>query len=132
MSDTTDSPADPPHAELKGDGGRARCYNIGDVTVFVVENKHVYPKQVDEVLHVIRDGIAAAAEPKVVVDLGNVEFVCSAFIGGFVALHKLAHSKSGELKICVTDKRIVDTMKTLRLTDLIEIGDDVRELAGYF
>lgn len=131
MSDTTDSPVDRPHAELKGDGGRTRCYNIGDVTVFVVENRHVYPKQVDEILRIIRDGIAAA-EPKVVVDLGNVEFVCSAFIGGFVAVHKLVHARSGELKICVTDKQIANTMKTLRLTDIIEIGNDARELAGYF
>ena len=132
MSDASDFPADTPDEEPTGDGGCVRCYNIGDVMMFVVESKQVYPKQVDEILHIIRGRISEAAGPKVIVDLCNVEFVCSALIGGFVALHKLAHSRSGELKMCVADKQIMNTMKVLRLTDIIEIDDDVRALASHF
>jgi len=116
----------------KDDAGRARLENVGDVMVFVVETADVYPRQSKHIHGAIKAGIETAAEPKVVVDLSNVKFVCSAFIGEFIALHKLAEKRAGGLKICVTDEHIAYTMELLRLNEIIEIGSDAQQLAASF
>ena len=72
---------DPLNMNLKEDAARVHHETAGDVAVLVVENENVYPKQSKEIYSAIKGTILAATEPKVLIDLSQVEFVCSAFIG---------------------------------------------------
>lgn len=123
---------DPLNMNLKEDAAHVHHETAGDVAVLVVDNENVYPKQSKEIAAAIRGTISAATEPKVLIDLSQVEFMCSAFIGEIVGLHKLAEERSGTVKLCVTGEHVAYTMKLVKLSNIIEIGGDRQVLLDSF
>ncbi len=132
MSENADRPADPLNMNLKEDAAHVREETAGDVRVLVVENENVYPKQSKEIAGAIREVLATADAPKVLVDLSPVQFVCSAFIGQIVDLHKLAEERGGAIKLCVTGEHVAYTMKLVKLNNIIHIGGDRQQLLESF
>ena len=130
--DDAGQPDDPLNINLKEDAARVHHETAGDVAGLVVENENVYPKQSKEIAAAIHGTVLAAAKPKVLIDLSQVEFMCSAFIGEIVALHKLAEEQGGTLKLCVTGEHVAYTMKLVKLNNIIEIGGDRQELLDSF
>ena len=123
---------DPLNMNLKEDAAHVHHETAGDVAVLVVENENVYPKQSREIAASIRGTILAAAASKVLIDLSQAEFICSAFIGEIVKLHKLAEEQGGKLKLCVTGEHVAYTMKLVKLSNVIEIGGDRQALLDSF
>lgn len=132
MSDNAGGPGDPPQMSLNTDAAHVRREEVGDVVVFAVENENIYPKQAEEITGVIRAGILSADPPRVLADLSRVKFICSAFIGHLIELHKEARDRSGEVKICVTGEHAAYTMKLVKLSNIIEIGGDRQKLIESF
>jgi anti-anti-sigma factor len=132
MSDDAGQADDPLNMNLKEDAARVHHEAAGDVTVFVVENENVYPKQSQDIASAIRGAILAADAPKVLIDLSQVQFICSAFIGRIIELHKLAEERGGVIKLCVTGEHVAYTMKLVKLNNIIPIGGNRQELLDSF
>ena len=132
MSDDADRADDPLNMNLKEDAARVHHEAAGDVTVFVVENENVYPKQSQDIGSAIRGVILAVDAPKVLIDLSQVQFICSAFIGRIIGLHKLAEERGGVIKLCVTGEHVAYTMKLVKLNNIIPIGGNRQELLDSF
>lgn len=123
---------DPLDMKLKEDAAHVHRETAGDVTVFIVENENVYPKQSSEIAASIRGVILAAKPPKVLIDLSQVQFLCSAFIGKLIELHKLAEKGGGVIKLCVTGEHVAYTMKLVKLNKIIHIGGKRQKLIDSF
>ena len=132
MSENAAQTGDPLDMKLKEDAAHVHREAAGDVTVFVVENENVYPKQSNEIAASIRGAILAAEPPKVLIDLSQVQFLCSAFIGKLIELHKLAEEQGGAIKLCVTGEHVAYTMKLVKLNNIIHIGGKRQELIDSF
>ena len=132
MSDDADRPGDPLHMNLKDGAAHVHREDVGDVMVFGVENENVYPRQADEIAAIIKAGIIASDKPKAIVDLSRVQFICSAFIGLLIDVHKLAGEKSGEIKLCVTGEHVAYTMKLVKLQKIMQIAGDRQQLLDSF
>ena len=132
MADETDGSPDPLNMNLKEDAARIREETAGGVHVLIVENENVYPKQSGEIAAAVRGKVSAADAPKVLVDLSAVQFICSAFIGQLVDLHKLAEERGGTIKLCVTGEHVAYTMKLVKLNNILDIGGDRQTLIDSF
>jgi len=123
---------DPLHMGAKNDDACVRQEDIGDVSVMIIENENLYPKQSQEIGRTIKLAIRDSKRPKILVDLTKVQFASSIFIGQLVDLHQLAREKSGDLKVCVTGEHVAYTMKLVKLNKVIEIGGDKVKLLDSF
>ena len=132
MSDQTGRADDPLDMNLKEDAAHVDREDVRGVTVFTVRNENIYPKQATGITGTVKAGIMSADQPKVLVDLSPVQFMCSAFIGQLVDLHRLAEEKSGALKICVTGEHVAYTMKLVKLNNIIHIAGDKQQLLDSF
>jgi anti-anti-sigma factor len=132
MTDEPNGVDDPLRMNLKGDAAHVRRDDAGGVMVFVVENTNIYPKQGTEIAKQVRAALEPADRPRLLLDLSRVEFICSAFIGRLLDLHKRAAARSGALKLCVTGEHVAYTMKLVKLNRIIEIGGDRQELIDSF
>jgi len=132
ISDNAAQADDPLDMKLKEDAAQVHREAAGDVTVFVVENENVSPKQSNEIAASIRGAILAAKPPKVLIDLSQVQFLCSAFIGKLIELHNLAEEGGGTIKLCVTGEHVAYTMKLVKLSKIIHIGGSRQELIDAF
>ena len=132
MPDKAERPTDPLRMGLKSDAADIRSEMVGDVAVFVIGNENLYPKQAAEVTAVVQAYISPVEHPNVLIDLSAVEFLCSAFIGQLVDLHKQATEQSGSLKVCVTGGHAAYTMKLVKLNKLLDMGGDREKLIASF
>lgn len=123
---------DPLHMGAKNDDACVSREDIGGVSVMIVENENLYPKQSQEIGRIIKLAIRDSKQPKILVDLTKVQFASSAFIGQLVDLHQFAREKSGDLKVCVTGEHVAYTMKLVKLNKVMEIGGDKVKLLDSF
>jgi anti-anti-sigma factor len=127
MSDALTNPNDPLHLDAKLDHVRIEHHTERGVKVFQVMSRDVYPRQSDEI-HAIIEGAIGRRKPVVLLDLGEVRFICSAFLGRLINLHKQIDHLSGQLKIFVADEHVRYTMGLVGLDRLVEVGSDRRAL----
>ena len=132
MAEPTGSTDDASRADHKEDAARVERESVGDVMVLVVGNTNVYPKQAREVARAVGGAMLSATPPKVLVDLSRVEFICSAFIGQLIDLHKEARAAGGDLKIHVTGEHVAYTMKLVKMDTIVDVSADRQELIEAF
>jgi anti-anti-sigma factor len=68
--------------------------------------------------------VRAGGKPVVVVDLLGVGFAGSAALGHFVALHRVARSKSGRLIFCNVDPTVFEVFRVSKLDPLFTFVAD--------
>jgi len=69
-------------------------------------------------------GLATAAEPTVIVDLRSVTFLDSTALGVLVGTHKQCRELGGELRLVVSEPRILKIFEITGLTELFDIRAD--------
>jgi anti-anti-sigma factor len=119
---------DPLHMGEKESAARVLREVVDGVLVFRVQNPNIYPKQADEIGDEIVADMEAAHSPRVLLDLSGVEFVCSAFLGRLIEMHKRAKERHGGFKVCVASPHVEFTAKLLHLNQVMEIGHDPEPL----
>lgn len=68
--------------------------------------------------------LRAGGRPEVVIDLVGVGFAGSAALGHFVALHRVARSKTGRLVFCNVDLTVLDVFRVSKLEPLFRFVPD--------
>lgn len=69
---------------------------------------------------------------KVVLDLGNVEYLSSAGLGHLVGLLKKARSRQSALKLCCLRESIRELFEVMMLTQIFEIFDSAHQAIQSF
>ncbi len=75
-----------------------------------------------EVLRDTLAGLATAEQPDVVVDLRGVTFLDSTALGVLVGAHKRSRELGGELRLAVTEPRILKIFEITGLTEVFTIA----------
>jgi anti-sigma B factor antagonist len=71
-------------------------------------------------------------ELRIILDLGNVEYMTSAGIGHLVGLLKKARAHGTTLKLCSLQESIAELFDVLRLTSIFEVHRSVTEAVASF
>lgn len=132
MADAGKTNQDILHLHQKHEASQLSVQNVGQITIFTVENSNLYPKQANGIRQKMMLKANNIEKPKILVDLSKVQLVTSAFIGGLVELHNHVASKSGVVKLFVPNKHVSYTLRLVRLHKLMEISADRYALLAQF
>ena len=69
---------------------------------------------------------------KILLNLGNVNYIDSSGIGALVRTHTTIRSQGGELKLVNPSKRIRDLLQITKLYSLFDVKDDETTALGSF
>jgi anti-sigma B factor antagonist len=69
---------------------------------------------------------------KIIIDLGNIEYLSSAGLGHLVGLLKKARGKNSTLKLCALREPIQELFDVMRLTKIFDIHPAVTEAVQSF
>lgn len=99
---------------------------IDGVTVLDVRGR-ITLGQETEALRTTVSGTLAAGRKRIVLNLGNVDYIDSAGLGILVASAASARNAGGELKLVSLTRRVRDLMQITRLSTLFEVYDTVEK-----
>ena len=101
---------------------RLEVEDIGDVTVVNFTDKKILDEQniavIGEQLFSLVDELG---RKKILLNFGNVEYLSSAALGKFVALHKKVSAAGGRLILCNIDPQIYEVFEITKLNKLLNI-----------
>ena len=64
---------------------------------------------------------------KMVIDLGEVKYLSSAFLRQLIALYKALKEEKGDLRLCRVDPQVREVFKITQLDKMIEIHDTLQK-----
>jgi anti-anti-sigma factor len=113
--------------ELPGDAACSHCghvlwfarRDVDNVAVLdVISGKVAINQQIDRVSQAL---IGEQDAPRVVLNLGRVQFVSSSFIAGLIALNRRLKTAGGQLILCEMRPVVLETLKGAKLDKLLTI-----------
>ena len=99
---------------------------IGDVHVLTLHRNLAGGKETQE-LNAAADAIIAKGTPRIVIDLGKIDFLSSLGLSAFVKIHTSCINRGGWLRIARIGKRIHDVLLITRLVMVFETADTVED-----
>jgi anti-sigma B factor antagonist len=97
--------------------------NIGDVAVIDVSGRITLGEGNVMLRDIVRE-LADKGQKRVVLNLGEVQYVDSSGIGELVKTHTTLRNQGGNLKLANLNKRVSDLLKMTRLWAVFDISDD--------
>jgi len=82
------------------------------------------PAPVQDLRKKYEDHLAAKGRPQVVIDLLGVGFAGSAALGNFMAMHRLAKQRGGQLIFCNVDPTVFEVFRVSKLDPLFSFAAD--------
>lgn len=78
--------------------------------------------------HEISDGLLALVNdrdnPRVIVNLKDIEQMTSVTLAGFLQAHHRAEQEGGKLRLCEASKTVRNVLTMTRLDDVLQVDDD--------
>jgi anti-anti-sigma factor len=78
------------------------------------------PRQIELIEALFREAVAARPLPLIVLDLVDVQHVCSAMLGAFIELREMTLDAGGRIAISNLQPRLRDLLETVRPHGLFE------------
>jgi anti-sigma B factor antagonist len=95
----------------------------GDVTVLDISGRITLGEGNVVLRELVRD-LAEKGQKKVVLNLGQVQYVDSSGVGELVKTHTTLHNQGGHLKLVNLNKRVQDLLQMTRLSAVFDIQKD--------
>jgi anti-sigma B factor antagonist len=99
------------------------CREIGDVTIVDFSGKITLGEGSAILRRMIRD-LVDKGHRKILLDLGDVDYIDSSGIGEMVAGYTTVRSANGELKIVRLTRRVHDILQITRLFTVFDVQPD--------
>lgn len=96
---------------------------VGDVTVMDAAGRITLGEGTSSMRDAIRDAVAAGHR-KVLLNLGEVNYIDSSGIGELVSAFTTVTNQGGQLKLLSLSKRIQDLLQITKLYTVFEVHDD--------
>ena len=104
-----------------------------DIAVVTFQEARILDERnVQEIARELNDLIDKQYRTKMILNLGNVQYLSSAVIGKIAALHKRLQEENGELKICCVKKEIMEIFKVTGLDKRIDFHADLPQALAVF
>src|SRR5271154_5724656 len=99
------------------------CRDVSDVAVIDLSGKITLGEGSSMVRKMIRE-LVEQGRLKILINLGDVDYIDSAGIGEMVGAYTIVRSAKGELKLINLTKRVKDLMQITRLLTVFDVSDD--------
>jgi anti-sigma B factor antagonist len=99
---------------------------VGDVHVFVLKKNLVGTEETQDLLGAI-DRVAAKGVPKIVVDLGKIDWVNSAGLGALVRARATCANRKGWFGLARVGQRINNILVITKLVLVFDTFEEVKE-----
>jgi anti-sigma B factor antagonist len=99
---------------------------VEDVHVLTLHRNLAGGKETQE-LHAAVDAILARSTPRIVIDLGKVDFLSSLGLSAFVKIHTSCVNRGGWMRIARISKRIHNVLLITRLVMVFDTADTVEQ-----
>jgi anti-sigma B factor antagonist len=99
---------------------------IGDVAVLELLSDYLDASNSNDLKNQITSAVATS--PKLLLDLGRVEFIDSSGCGAIIGSLRKVHTAGGDLKLCNTTKQVRALFELVRMHKILDIFD-TREAA---
>jgi anti-sigma B factor antagonist len=80
-----------------------------------------------EQLRAALEQLAASATPLIIMDLSEMDFICSNGLGAIVSVHVKSRRHKGEIRLAGPKPHVRDVLETTRLTQLFGIYASVQQ-----
>jgi len=104
--------------------------NVAVVTL--LESRILDETNINELGRQLMDLVKKQYMIKMVIDMGNVQYLSSAVLRQFIALYKAIKEEKGDLKLCKVCPAVRDVFKITQLDKMIEIKDDLDSAISAF
>ncbi|MCH7728587.1 MAG: anti-sigma factor antagonist [Planctomycetes bacterium] len=95
-----------------------------DIAVVRIKDKSIDAISTQEVADELFSLVKEHGVNKIVLNLGNVEFLQSMALGRFVALKELTSGANGELRLCNLRPTVAELFEITGLTEVLDIRHD--------
>ena len=102
---------------------RGTCREIGDVAIVDFSGKITLGEGSATLRHMVKDLIAQGRR-KILLNLGDVDYIDSSGIGELVGAYTTVRGASGELKLMQLTKRVRDLIQITRLFTVFDVQED--------
>lgn len=104
--------------------GHLQLQEIGDITVVRFENVQlVHDEQIQAAGRELFALVEVSGRSKLLIDLGNIEYLASAVLGKFITLHKKTQSAGGKLVLCNVGEGVGEAIRLSKLDRLFAIRE---------
>jgi len=110
---------------------QTKSRQIGDATVIDISGRITVGEGNIALREIIRD-LADKGTKRIVLNLGEVNYVDSSGIGELVKTHTTIRNKGGELKLANLNQRVHDLLQMTRLSTVFDIQKDVTSAVQSF
>ena len=93
----------------------------GVTVVTLVDQRILEELNISKIGEDLKDIVAGAAVPKMVVDFRNVTNMSSSALGMLITLHKRIREANGQLRLCNIQPTIEEVFKITRLNEIFQI-----------
>lgn len=101
-------------------------HRMGDVHVLTLHRNLAGGKETQE-LHAAVDAILGEGTPRIVIDLGKIDFLSSLGLSAFVKIHTSCVNRGGWMRIARVSKRIHNVLLITRLVMVFDTADTVEQ-----
>lgn len=102
---------------------RGTCRDVGDIAVIDFSGKITLGEGSAMLRKMIRD-LVTAGRRKILLNLGDVDYIDSSGIGELVGAYTTVRGASGELKLVYLTKRVHDIIQITRLFTVFDVQAD--------
>jgi anti-sigma B factor antagonist len=102
---------------------RGTCRDVGDVAVVDFSGKITLGEGSAMLRKMVRD-LVTGGRLKILLNLGDVDYIDSSGIGELVGAYTTVRTASGELKLVYLTKRVRDIIQITRLFTVFDVQED--------
>ena len=99
------------------------CWEVGDVAIVDFSGKITLGEGSATLRTTVRE-LVGAGHRKILLNLGDVDYIDSSGIGELVGAYTTVRSASGELKLMQLTKRVKDLIQITRLFTVFDVQND--------
>ncbi len=107
------------------------CRQLGDVAVVDFSGKITLGDGSAVLRHTIRD-LIAGGQRKIILNLGDVDYIDSSGIGELVSAYTALRNVKGELKLLQLTRRVRDILQITRLFTVFDVQSDEQTAISSF
>jgi serine/threonine-protein kinase RsbW len=124
-ADFQETPFESKQETIARDGSPISINHEERISIIVLNQPRITRDNSDH----IRDVISQEAQEFecILIDMRNVEFISSAFIGAIMAIYRILHSKNGKLIISDLNDPVNDVLQSVSLDRIVEIASNKDE-----
>ena len=104
------------------DSPRVKVSHEGDITVVELTDRKILDEvNISQIGDRLRDLVAQADKPRLVLDFVGVSHMSSSALGMLITIHKHVKEKAGELRLCNIQPTIYEVFVITRLNEIFNI-----------